>query len=122
MVVVGLLWPWLSKLRLGRVAGDIATERGNFTLLSSILVLGCCPYFRPGLISGASRAQATSSITRRVNGSNVLTSVDQHHRHLARSHAALQAKDCHPQFDQMIKSVAAAMAAPATELGLAERG
>ena len=31
MVVVGLLWPWLSKLGLGRLAGDIAIERGNVT-------------------------------------------------------------------------------------------
>jgi hypothetical protein len=29
MVVVGLLWPWLSKLGLGRLADDIAIERGN---------------------------------------------------------------------------------------------
>ena len=29
LVVVGLLWPWLSKLGLGRLPGDIAIERGN---------------------------------------------------------------------------------------------
>jgi hypothetical protein len=30
LVVVGLLWPWLSKLGLGRLPGDIVIERGNF--------------------------------------------------------------------------------------------
>jgi hypothetical protein len=29
LVVVGLLWPWLSKLGLGRLPGDIVIERGN---------------------------------------------------------------------------------------------
>jgi Protein of unknown function (DUF2905) len=31
-IVVGLLWPWLSKLGLGRLPGDIAIERGNLRL------------------------------------------------------------------------------------------
>jgi Protein of unknown function (DUF2905) len=30
LVVVGLLWPWLSKLGLGRLPGDIVIERDNF--------------------------------------------------------------------------------------------
>jgi uncharacterized membrane protein len=30
LVVVGLLWPWLTKLGLGRLPGDIAIQRGNF--------------------------------------------------------------------------------------------
>ena len=29
LVVVGLLWPWLSKLGLGGLPGDIVIERGN---------------------------------------------------------------------------------------------
>jgi hypothetical protein len=29
LVAVGLLWPWLSKLGLGRLPGDIVIERGN---------------------------------------------------------------------------------------------
>ena len=29
LVVVGLLWPWLSRLGLGRLPGDIVIERGN---------------------------------------------------------------------------------------------
>lgn len=30
LVIVGLLWPLLSKLGLGRLPGDIVIERGNF--------------------------------------------------------------------------------------------
>jgi hypothetical protein len=29
LVLVGLLWPLLSKLGLGRLPGDIVIERGN---------------------------------------------------------------------------------------------
>lgn len=32
LVVAGLLWPWLSKLGLGRLPGDILIVRDNFTL------------------------------------------------------------------------------------------
>jgi heme/copper-type cytochrome/quinol oxidase subunit 4 len=32
LIVVGLLWPWLSKHGLGRLPGDIAIERGNLRL------------------------------------------------------------------------------------------
>jgi hypothetical protein len=32
LVVLGLLWPWLSKLGLGRLPGDIVIEHGNFRL------------------------------------------------------------------------------------------
>ncbi len=30
LVVAGLLWPWLTKLGLGRLPGDIVIERDNF--------------------------------------------------------------------------------------------
>ncbi len=30
LLVVGLLWPWLSKLGLGRLPGDIRIERDGF--------------------------------------------------------------------------------------------
>jgi uncharacterized membrane protein len=30
LIVVGLLWPWLTKLGLGRLPGDIVIERDNF--------------------------------------------------------------------------------------------
>jgi hypothetical protein len=29
IVAVGVLWPWLSRLGLGRLPGDIVIERGN---------------------------------------------------------------------------------------------
>jgi hypothetical protein len=29
IVAVGLLWPWLNRLGLGRLPGDIVIERGN---------------------------------------------------------------------------------------------
>lgn len=31
-VVAGLLWPWLSKLPLGRLPGDIVIDRPGFKL------------------------------------------------------------------------------------------
>lgn len=30
LVIIGLLWPWLSQLPLGRLPGDIVIERENF--------------------------------------------------------------------------------------------
>jgi hypothetical protein len=36
LVVAGLLWPWLSKLGLGRLPGDIVIERENFRLYAPI--------------------------------------------------------------------------------------
>lgn len=30
IAVVGLLWPWLSKLPLGRLPGDIVVDRPGF--------------------------------------------------------------------------------------------
>jgi hypothetical protein len=30
LVVVGLLWPWIGKLGLGRLPGDIRFERDGF--------------------------------------------------------------------------------------------
>ncbi len=32
LLVVGLLWPWLGKLPLGRLPGDILVEREGFRL------------------------------------------------------------------------------------------
>src|ERR1700675_418863 len=34
LVVVGLLWPWLGKLGLGRLPGDIVIDRGIFGSIS----------------------------------------------------------------------------------------
>ncbi len=42
LVVLGLLWPWLAKLGLGRLPGDIVIEREgyrfHFPLMTSIIV------------------------------------------------------------------------------------
>jgi hypothetical protein len=42
LVVLGLLWPWLSKLGLGRLPGDIVVEREHsrfyFPITTSILI------------------------------------------------------------------------------------
>lgn len=42
LVVVGLAWPWLEKLGLGRLPGDIHFEHGNssfhFPITTSIVV------------------------------------------------------------------------------------
>ena len=42
LLFAGLLWPWLSKLGLGRLPGDIVIERENFRfylpITTSILI------------------------------------------------------------------------------------
>ena len=30
LVVVGVLWPWIQKLNLGRLPGDVIVEKENF--------------------------------------------------------------------------------------------
>ena len=32
LIVAGLLWPWLTRLGLGRLPGDVVIERENFRL------------------------------------------------------------------------------------------
>ena len=32
LIALGLLWPWIAKLGLGRLPGDIVIERENFRL------------------------------------------------------------------------------------------
>ena len=36
IVLVGVLWPWLGRLGLGRLPGDIVIQRGNFTFHAPI--------------------------------------------------------------------------------------
>ena len=42
LILLGLIWPWLSKLGLGRLPGDIVIERDNvriyFPITTSILI------------------------------------------------------------------------------------
>ena len=37
IIAVGLLWPWLSRLGLGRLPGDIVIERDSYTLYIPIV-------------------------------------------------------------------------------------
>ncbi len=37
LVAGGLLWPWLSRIGLGRLPGDIAVHRENFTFYFPIV-------------------------------------------------------------------------------------
>ncbi len=30
LVVIGILWPWVQKMNLGRLPGDIVVEKENF--------------------------------------------------------------------------------------------
>ncbi|HEX8740920.1 MAG TPA: DUF2905 domain-containing protein [Casimicrobiaceae bacterium] len=42
IVLVGIAWPWLARIGLGRLPGDIDIERGgwsfHFPLMTSILI------------------------------------------------------------------------------------
>jgi hypothetical protein len=37
ILVLGLLWPWIGRLGLGRLPGDIIVQRGNFTFYFPIV-------------------------------------------------------------------------------------
>lgn len=37
LVVLGVLWPWIARLGLGRLPGDIVIERENFRLYIPIV-------------------------------------------------------------------------------------
>lgn len=39
ILAVGLAWPWLSKLPLGRLPGDIGIERENFRVYLPITTM-----------------------------------------------------------------------------------
>jgi hypothetical protein len=36
IVVIGLLWPWIGRIGLGRLPGDIFIQRDNFTFYAPI--------------------------------------------------------------------------------------
>ncbi|MDH5300278.1 MAG: DUF2905 domain-containing protein [Gammaproteobacteria bacterium] len=42
LIVVGLLWPWIQKLGLGRLPGDIVIEKENarfyFPVVTSLII------------------------------------------------------------------------------------
>lgn len=37
LILIGLAWPWLSKLGLGRLPGDIVIRRENFSFYFPIV-------------------------------------------------------------------------------------
>jgi hypothetical protein len=39
LIIAGLAWPWLSKLGLGRLPGDIVIERENFRFFFPITTM-----------------------------------------------------------------------------------
>ena len=39
LVIIGLLWPWLSKLPIGRLPGDIVINRPNLKLFFPITTM-----------------------------------------------------------------------------------
>ncbi|SEM12755.1 DUF2905 domain-containing protein [Halomonas daqiaonensis] len=39
VIAVGLLWPWLSRLPLGQLPGDIAIRRENFSFYFPITTM-----------------------------------------------------------------------------------
>ena len=49
LIVIGLLWPLLSKLGLGRLPGDIVIERGNvrfyFPIVTCLIVSVVLSFF-----------------------------------------------------------------------------
>jgi hypothetical protein len=42
LIIAGLLWPWLQKMNLGRLPGDIVVEKENmrfyFPIVTSIII------------------------------------------------------------------------------------
>lgn len=39
ILAVGLLWPWLSRLPLGQLPGDIAVRRENFSFFFPVTTM-----------------------------------------------------------------------------------
>lgn len=39
IVAIGLLWPWIARLGLGRLPGDILVQRDNFTFYFPITTM-----------------------------------------------------------------------------------
>ena len=37
IIAAGILWPWLARLGLGRLPGDIVIERENFTFYAPVV-------------------------------------------------------------------------------------
>lgn len=39
LVIIGVLWPWLSTLPIGRLPGDLVIKRDNFTFYFPITTM-----------------------------------------------------------------------------------
>ncbi|GHA89880.1 DUF2905 domain-containing protein [Modicisalibacter luteus] len=50
IVIIGLLWPWLSKLPLGHLPGDIVIKRENFAFYFPITTMILISAVLTGLI------------------------------------------------------------------------
>jgi len=37
LVIIGLLWPWIQKLNLGRLPGDVVVQKENFSFYFPIV-------------------------------------------------------------------------------------
>ncbi len=59
-VAIGLAWPWISAMPIGRLPGDIVIERNNFTfyfpittmIIISVVILGLIILIRTFLSFG----------------------------------------------------------------------
>ncbi|MBW6389554.1 DUF2905 domain-containing protein [Billgrantia antri] len=49
-VAIGLFWPWLSKLPLGQLPGDIAIRRENFSFYFPITTMVLLSLIISGLL------------------------------------------------------------------------
>ena len=38
IVIIGVLWPWIQKMNLGRLPGDILVEKDNFKFYFPIVI------------------------------------------------------------------------------------
>jgi DUF2905 family protein len=66
ILVVGLLWPYLSRIVLGRLPGDIVIERDNVTFYSPIDVVAAEPAVQRRFLGGESLNRAVSAMSLRA--------------------------------------------------------
>lgn len=39
LILIGVAWPWLGRLPLGRLPGDIVVDRGNFRFYFPLMTM-----------------------------------------------------------------------------------
>jgi Protein of unknown function (DUF2905) len=57
LVLVGVLWPWLTRLGLGQLPGDIVVHRGNFHFYFPVVTSIVVSIVLSGPFAGAPAAQ-----------------------------------------------------------------